>query len=334
MSLNQRNKKIIWEAWHQGNQQPQNIPALYAKIMHPNIHYNGPQPFNEINGCDALIEKFWKPFLRAFPDIQRRTYLFLGGQVGTDVTKASNVQHWVGGMGDYIGTFANDWLGVPATGQSIHIRFGEFSRLENGKIVEIYTLFDIISLMAQAGYDVLPPSPGRQIWVPGPKAGNGILLEPQEKTESQKTYTVLYNMLFKGMEYHKKDNKKPTMDGYWTEDMTWHGPHGIGSVFGLPDFYKNAQQPIVEGHPDRIGGFHKVRFAEGNCAAMGGLKALRGTHTGAFLGIAPTGNRVTWRIMDFYTRKGDYLHEDWVLIDLIDACQQIGVDLFEKLKVK
>ena len=50
------------------------------------------------------------------------------------------------------------------------------------------------------------------------------------------------------------------------------------------------------------------------------------------MGVAPTGNRVAWRIMDFYTRKGEVLHEDWVLVDLLHACVQIGVDLLGRVE--
>ena len=35
--------------------------------------------------------------------------------------------------------------------------------------------------------------------------------------------------------------------------------------------------------------------------------------------------------MDFWRREGDLLSENWVLIDLIDAFRQFGVDLFAKL---
>ncbi|NIB40644.1 ester cyclase [Pseudomaricurvus alkylphenolicus] len=328
----QQSKTTVWNFWQRCNQAPGRIGDLLDEFMDEDILWQGPHPFNNIQGRDALYRELWQPLLRSFPDLHKRTYLFLGGQVGPEVHKLEDTQDWVAGMGDYIGTFAEDFLGIPATGQTVHFRFGEFSRLVDGKIVEIYTLFDIISLMKQAGVDVVPPSPGREIWVPGPMAGNGVLLEPQDEQESQKSFQVLYNMLFKGMQYDKTDREKPGMEGHWTEDMVWYGPSGIGSAFGMEEFYRNAQGPIVAGHPDRIGGFHKARFGEGHCAAMGGLRALQGTHTGEFMGIAPTGNRVEWRIMDFYTRRDDLLHEDWVLVDLLYACLQIGVDLLERVK--
>jgi hypothetical protein len=35
--------------------------------------------------------------------------------------------------------------------------------------------------------------------------------------------------------------------------------------------------------------------------------------------------------MDFYVRRGEKLHENWILIDLIDFARQCGVDLLENL---
>lgn len=329
----QHSKILVWEYWQKLHLSPKTITNINEQYLAPEILWQGPQPFNEITGQNNLFEQVWQPIFKAFPDLQRRTYLFLGGEVGNDVKDIAETEVWVAGMGDYIGTFANDWLGIPATGQTIHFRFGEFSRVVDNKIVEIYTLFDIISLMRQAGFAVLPPSKGHDIWVPGPINGGGVLLEPQDAKESEKSFELLNRMLFEGMQYKQGQKaKKPGMEGYWTEDMVWYGPDGIGSVYGLKEFYRNAQGPIVAGHPDRIGGFHKARFGEGHCAAMGGLKALQGTHTGKFLGIEPSGNKVAWRIMDFYTRKGDLLFEDWVLVDLIDACKQCGLDIFARLK--
>ena len=121
------------------------------------------------------------------------------------------------------------------------------------------------------------------------------------------------------------------MEGYWVDDMVWYGPKGVGSAHGLADFKTNIQGPILAAHPDRIGGFHLARVAEGECAAMCGLETLQGTHTGHFLGIPETGRRVKWRILDFYTLKDGLLFENWNIIDIVDVCSQLGVDLFERL---
>jgi hypothetical protein len=88
----------------------------------------------------------------------------------------------------------------------------------------------------------------------------------------------------------------------------------------------------VSSFPNRRGGFHQARIADGLTAAFTGWPSLRGDFTGeSFRGIEPTGTPIGQNIMDFYVRRGDKLHENWVLIDLVDFAAQCGVDLLEGL---
>ena len=43
---------------------------------------------------------------------------------------------------------------------------------------------------------------------------------------------------------------------------------------------------------------------------------------------------MTIRDFDWWKREGEFLTENWVPIDLIDLCRQMGVDLFERLQVE
>ena len=76
--------------------------------------------------------------------------------------------HWVGCGGHYSGTFIAPWLDIPATGHLAHMRFHEFFRFEEGKIVEIQALWDIPELMMQANAWPMAPSLGLEYHVPGP----------------------------------------------------------------------------------------------------------------------------------------------------------------------
>ncbi len=90
---------------------------------------------------------------------------------------------------------------------------------------------------------------------------------------------------------------------------------------------ERAQGPIVRAFPDRRGVGHRVRIAEGMFAASTGWPSLVGTITDEFLGWPPTGETAGWNIMDFWRRDGALLRDNWVLIDLVDAARQAGVDL-------
>ena len=55
------------------------------------------------------------------------------------------------------------------------------------------------------------------------------------------------------------------------------------------------------------------------------------THDG-WMGIAPTGRRVTMRSLDFWRIEKGLIRENWVLVDLLDLYQQIGVDVFARMR--
>ncbi len=72
--------------------------------------------------------------------------------------------------------------------------------------------------------------------------------------------------------------------------------------------------------------------AEGMYAAGGIWDWSYATHTGEYLGLAPTGISITVRDFDWWRREGDLLVENWIRIDLIDIFQQLGVDLFARMR--
>jgi len=114
------------------------------------------EPINEIKGSEELIKKFFLPMLYAFPDFYRRTDILFGGII--------NEEEWVTGSGHYVGTFAKDWMGIPANNKLTYLRYGEFHRMQNGQAVETYLFFDLIDLLRQIGkWPLLTKSLGMKI---------------------------------------------------------------------------------------------------------------------------------------------------------------------------
>jgi hypothetical protein len=52
-------------------------------------------------------------------------------------------------------------------------------------------------------------------------------------------------------------------EAYWSEDMVWYGPAGIGTKRGLKDFQENHQRPFLHAFPDKSA-FDEIRFGEGD----------------------------------------------------------------------
>jgi predicted ester cyclase len=328
-SPNQQNKKLVWNYW-QGMNGAATIDIL-SQSLHTNTTWHGFQPLRHLNGSAEIWSQFWQPLLTAIPDLTRRPYVFIAGQFeGGD---------WVCGTGDFIGTFANDWLidksAIPASGSSVHFRFGEFCKVQDEQIVEIRIIIDLPDLVRQVGINLLPPNYSRDLWTPGPLAGDGILLKPQDPAESAKTLNLVEEMIFGGLnKYDQKSQDSQGLGCFWHPHMVWHGPVGIGSAYGLDEFKENAQGPIVRAFPDRKGIGHQARIAEGYFAASTGWPSLVGTHQNEYMGWTPTGQKIGWNIMDFWKREGDLLLENWVMIDLIGAALESGVDLLAELPRK
>ena len=61
-------------------------------------------------------------------------------------------------------------------------------------------------------------------------------------------------------------------------------------------------------------------------AAFGRQEA---THSGEFMGIAPTGKRVEIRYMDFWKVVDGKIQDNWVMVDFPYVMRQLGVDPFQ-----
>jgi predicted ester cyclase len=314
----QKNKAIVWEYWQKLNgADARSVGQVVRAYTDEGALLHLPHPINLLSGAQAQIEGFWQPLLNAFPGLKRRCDIFIGGHV-----------HWVGAIGYFDGIFSHDWLGIPPTGEMLHIRFGEFSAVHNGKIVLTYLLIDILDVIRQAGFQLVPPSLGEEILVPGPMTGDGLIFTPQDEAEGAKTLAMAKTMC--------RALNTPKCAEFWdTERMAWYGPSGIGASYGYKAFEDNHQNPFDHAFPgygaERMG-LHIAEVGEGNYAGWVGWPSIRAYMSGAYLGFPPNGKMIEWRLMDFYRREGDLIIENWVPIDMGYVFLQLGLDVFAELR--
>ena len=119
--------------------------------------------------------------------------------------------------------------------------------------------------------------------------------------------------------------------------MKWYGPSGIGACFSLEEFEDFHQRPWLHGFGDR----NLSRAGSGTANGPHRRRQIRqwveygdtvfSQHHGEYANIAATGKLLTLRDFDWWKREGDYLIENWVPIDMIDLCRQIGVDLMARM---
>lgn len=325
------------------------VKTSLEAAYHENAIWRGSHPLNEVQGAGEIAEKAWKPLLHAFPDLERRDEIFVGGRY-TD--KYGDTNDLVACVGHYCATFKNDFLEIPANGQPIWLRYGEVHEINDGKITRSSCLWDILDLIRQAGFWPLAPSWGREGRWSGPITCDGLVFSPQEMdigmTSIQQTLAMHQTL----GEYkdHELKGRKGLIDmpqkEHWHEKMMWYGPSGIGTTRLLEGFVDFHQLPFRLTWPSRVGGQtltarkseddtgHYIQIGDGPYSVTGGWPSVVAINNGAgdVFGCGPTGKEVEMRVMDFYLHHEGKIRENWVPIDVIHLLLQQGVDIMQRVK--
>ena len=183
---NRAAKQVVQGLWRALQPGCDPVAALAAHA-HPDLRFLGFHPVNELDGPERVALDFLAPLLTAFPDLLRRPYICCAGQ--------HNNATWVATTGDFVGSFIQDWLGIPASGRSVHMRFAEFCRIEDGRVREIMLLINLISLMRQCGHQAMPPESGDTRWIPGLHAGDGMHLDHVDPADSVRSLDLVLAMV-------------------------------------------------------------------------------------------------------------------------------------------
>lgn len=282
-------------------------------------------PLGSLSGSESLFETIYKPLLQAIPDLERRDFIVMAG--------AAKEQNWVGCAGHYMGVFAEPWLDIPATRQAVYMRYAEFFRFEDDRIVEMQSLWDIPQLMMQSGAWPMAPSMGVEWLVPGPATQDGIITTPRDMQQSDGSRQLVFDML-SSLKESPKGVAAMQLDHYWHPKMNWYGPAGIGTGRQISGFRYSHQIPFLNGMPDR-GSIkeNSILFGDNDYVGFTAWPGMHMTLTGdGWMGIAPSDKKLTMRSLDFWRCSDGTIRENWVLVDLLDAYHQLGVDVFARMR--
>ncbi len=304
--------------------------AALASVCAPDVLFRFCHPFGDLTGVEEFYDAVYADLFRAWPDLERRDTIVIAGpdEFGND---------WVGAGGYYTGVFTAPWLDIPPTGHQVSMRFHEFYRIVDGKVVEVQALWDIPEVMMQANAWPMAPSLGREWHVPGPSTQDGLVQGPYDAEAGAASCAHIIEML----EHLKKHPAQGgpevmEMERFWHPRMNWYGPSGIGTGRGIAGFRNWHQIPFLNGMPDRGKYVDEINyhfFGDGDYAAVTGWPNMiqTVTHDG-WMGIAPAGKKITMRSLDFWRLENGKIRENWVLVDLLDAYAQLGVDVFARLR--
>ena len=303
---------------------PEAVVDVLKTFTSEDYLWRGVYPFREQHGAEAVAETFWKPLKHTLSRMQRRQDIFIGG------TNEISGETWVMSMGNFLGLFDADWLGIPHTRKIASIRYAEFNCVQDGKISQTGLFIDLMGLMAQAGTYPLPPSTGVYFNYPGPRTHDGLLFADAPADEGVATLALVNEMVADLTRLNESGSMgcpPEVLERTWSKDMLWYGPAGIGATYTIPRYQEQHQLPF-RGHLDDkkfLG--HVCRFAEGKYACFFGWPNLSNRPIGGFLGLPKSDVQAEMQVVDVYRREGDKLVENWVLIDLPYWLKQQGIDV-------
>tara|TARA_B110000008_G_scaffold68805_1_gene69627 strand:+ start:655 stop:1722 length:1068 start_codon:yes stop_codon:yes gene_type:complete len=329
--IHSKNKAIIAEfrsALY--DYEPSKVLQSISKTFHEDAKINLGFPFSNIDKPTLLYEEAYQPLYMALHDLERRDYIVIAAP-------SEHVDNWVGCAGFYTGKFSEPWLDIPPTGHQVSMRFHEFYRIEDNAVIEMQAIWDIPELMMQANVWPMAPSLGREWLVPGPATQDGITDEPYDAERSELSKQYIIDML-ESMQKHPSMGGPEVMqmEKFWHPSVSWYGPAGIGTCRGIEGFRNWHQIPFLKAMPDRGKYRDQITyhfFAERNFVAVTGWPNMAQTLThDGWMGIAPVEKKITLRSLDFWRIENGLIRENWVMVDLLDVYNQIGVDVFSRLR--
>lgn len=107
------------------------------------------------------------------------------------------------------------------------------------------------------------------------------------------------------------------LDRYMKDDYIQHNPDVPQGKAGFREFFEATFKAM----PD-------FRYVLKNIVAQGDMvwiySATTGTHTGEWLGLPPTGNRLSFDVVDMFRVADGKLAEHWDVADTLTLFTQIG----------
>jgi predicted ester cyclase len=309
---------------------PETARAELLTVTAPNAAMRLSYPFESMDGPATFFDTALTPLATAIPDLERRDTIHTTGT-------CQNGEDWIGLCGYYTGTFLNPFLDIPPTGRMAHMRFHEFYRVAEGKIVEMQAIWDLPELMMQADAWPMAPSLGREWLAPTPATQDGLNRPAPTQNQNATNCQVIIDMLTHMVKHPSQGGPEVMeLDRFWHKHFSWYGPAGIGTGRGASGFRDVHQIPFLSAMPDRGQYEDEIThhfFADGPYVAVTGWPNMaQSVLNDGWMGIAPSGKKITMRSLDFWRIENGLIRENWVLVDILSVYRQLGVDVLARMR--
>lgn len=303
--------------------------AVCKTHLAPDHLYRGVLPIYDQHGPQALADALWSPFKTAMPVQQRRSDIWISGHHNGETDEGL----WVVEMGNFLGDFTADWLGIPASGQATYLPFVSLYRVAGGAIVETVEFLDLLAVLTQVGQNPFAKDQsGGHMMPPGPRTHDGLLTQVPDKAQTRQTQELTIAMLTELAESYT--SPADHLARFWHPDMNWFGPAGIGASLGFSGYRRGHTGPFetkletVEIHD------WELCVAQGNFSAVMWWPCLTMRNIGGFMGLPASDALAHMRVVDLYRRDADKLAENWIFIDMLHFAKMQGVDILADIGAK
>jgi ketosteroid isomerase-like protein len=308
---------------------PEALEEAISRFVKEDWLWRGMHPFHEQHGPAAVANAFWRPLRQAIRPIQRRPDIFIAGLNEIDGFEST----WVVEMGHLMGLFDQAWLGIRPTQRIVMLRYCEFNRIKDGKIVETAMFFDIIHLMMQAGQNPLPPQTGTMLVQPGPRTHDGLCYDRQDPAQGEATRAAINAMLGGIKDRTRQEDPAQRLAQTWHDGMIWWGPAGIGATYTIERYLRQHSFPfrdaLSEGYRFNA---HIAKIAESNFGGFFGWANLTVQNAGGYLGMTAGPHPADMRVIDMYRVENGKLAENWIFIDILHFLNMQGLDVLARME--
>lgn len=308
-------------------------PGAFAQALGGYVaqdyRWRGMHPFHEQTGAEAVAETFWEPLRAALGPWQRRPDIFFAGRNQVEGYRGI----WVVEMGHIMGTWDAPWIGLAPARKLAFLRYCAFHRVEGPRIAETASYVDILDLLAQSGRGPVARATGSTVLSPGPRTHDGLIHTTRPEAEGRETVELIAAMVA-DLRANTVQSPADHMRRFWTRDMCWFGPGGIGASAFFDGYRRGHSGPFEEVFEYVTHTEHVARLGEGHFGGFFGYPSLTLRHRGGFLGLPGSDTPADMRIVDLYRREGDKLAENWIFIDIPHFLMMQGVDVLGEIAAR
>lgn len=272
-----------------------------AELAAERVHLLNVATGDVYTGRDGLLE-YARGWLVGFPDLR---YVLMKFATGEDRVV---VEYEL--VGRHGGPLITPRGHIPPTGLEVQIRFCDVIEFVEGRISNVRSYFDSISLLRQLG--LIDGSP---LHAPERRSSLELYAQPVESHAPQRNKAMVQRFVEDTINRHDPGAAVDTC----STDYVWHGgsfgeTHGLASyqnvlatlLIAFPDLHVEILETIAEN--DRV----VLRFA------------MSGTHLGDFQGVEPTFKRISGGGTNTYRFENSRIAEEWWGGDVLVILQQLN----------